>query len=112
MTNKITPAVTGDVERLKADLKDEINFDVNTRINKVSESVVDQVVDILTQRGLLSFVALPPSSGWEAGAEAMKMAAVNTAIREAGIFHGVVAAIRALPLPLPPSKEDSCTTSK
>jgi len=68
-----TPAETGEVERLKADLKDEINFDLNTRINKVPESVVDQVVDLLAERGLLALTALPPSSGWEAGANVLEV---------------------------------------
>lgn len=64
-----TPASTGEgeVERLKADLKDEINFDLNTRVNKVPESVVDQVVDLLAERGVLTIAALPPSSGQSSG---------------------------------------------
>lgn len=62
-----TPATTGEGEvwRLKADLKDEINFDLNTRVNKVPESVVDQVVDLLAERGVLTIAALPPSSTTE-----------------------------------------------
>jgi len=51
------------LEALKADLKDEINFDINTRLNKVPESVVDQVIDLLAARNLLALAALPPSSG-------------------------------------------------
>ena len=116
------PAETGEVERLKADLKDEINFDLNTRINKVPESVVDQVVDLLAERGLLALAALPPSSGWEAGAEAMGSVSVRAALNElpssAASSALVGIAIRdgdrvyhysvprsAVTLPPPPSKE-------
>ena len=112
-----TPATTGEgeVERLKADLKDEINFDLNTRVNKVPESVVDQVVDLLAERGVLTIAALPPSSGWEAGAEAMKRAAVAMLrSRHKGAEHlreyaeAQYAALQieeTLPLPPPPSRE-------
>jgi len=129
-----TPATTGEGEvgRLKADLKDEINFDINTRTNKVPESVVDQVVDLLAARNLLALAALPPSSGWEAAAEAMREAAaavLNTKAREyhsefgsrdpeTGVteypgngdewmqdWEETAEAIRALPLPPPPSRE-------
>jgi len=123
-----TPAVTGEVERLKADLKDEINFDLNTRINKVPESVVDQVVDLLAERGLLALAAPPPSSGWEAGAEAMREKAeetlrklsrdaemtagvspervVNAAfIIKAEVLWSAANAVMDTPLPPPPSKE-------
>jgi len=98
-----TPAETGEVEELKADLRDEINFDLNTRINKVPESVVDQVVDLLAERGLLALAALPPSSGWEAGAEAM-LEAVKVKLTDAG-FRNVAEFFDGMPLPPPPSKE-------
>ena len=116
-----TPASTGEgeVERLKADLKDEINFDLNTRVNKVPESVVDQVVDLLAERGVLTIAALPPSSGWEAGAEAMRKEAAWVAEHahlvepdggsptedEAAVASEAARRIRALPLPPPPSSE-------
>jgi hypothetical protein len=161
------------LEALKTDLKDEVNFDINTRVNKMPESVVDQVIDLLAERGLLNraalstpattgegerihqappfntmkgmqfyaedsdgqwyyvnhastwqtmpaLAALPTSSGWEAGAEAMErglrayIAGLEAAAKliegypywlGGGAKAEIAAAIRALPLPPPPSRE-------
>ena len=54
-----------EADALKAALKDEINFDIRTRANKIPESVVDQIIDILAARGLLS-IAHPPAAEREA----------------------------------------------
>jgi len=57
-----TPTARAPVtDALKAALKDEINFDIRTRANKIPESVVDQIIDILAARGLLS-IAHPPAA--------------------------------------------------
>ena len=47
------PTQLSALDQLKAELKDEINFDLSTRVNKDPESFVDQVITLLVARGFL-----------------------------------------------------------
>jgi len=98
-----TPAETGEVEVVEI-------------VRRIAEQSDEPFARCEAERALRALAALPPSSGWEAGAEAMRERCAEwhdeRADKERDVSRAssraeeyAAAEIRALPLPPPPSKE-------